>query len=30
MSAGCNKAPATLKSATVNQATPVNTLMVDG
>jgi poly(3-hydroxybutyrate) depolymerase len=30
MSAGCNKAPATLKSATVNQATPVNTIMVGG
>jgi poly(3-hydroxybutyrate) depolymerase len=30
MSEGCNKAPATLKSATVNQATPVNTIMVGG
>jgi poly(3-hydroxybutyrate) depolymerase len=30
MSAGCNQAPATLKSATVNQATPVNTIMVGG
>ena len=30
MSAGCNKAPPTLKSATVNQATPVNTIMVGG
>ena len=30
MSAGCMKAPATLKSATVNQATPVNTIMVGG
>jgi len=30
MSAGCNKAPATLKSATVNQATPANTIMVGG
>lgn len=29
-SAGCMKAPASLKSATVNQATPVNTIMVDG
>jgi len=30
MSAGCNKAPPTLKSATVNQATPVNSIMVGG
>jgi phospholipase/carboxylesterase len=30
MSEGCNKAPATLKSATVNQATPANTIMVGG
>jgi poly(3-hydroxybutyrate) depolymerase len=30
MSGGCNKAPPTLKSATVNQATPVNTIMVGG
>lgn len=30
MSAGCGQAPATLKSATVNQATPVNTIMVSG
>jgi poly(3-hydroxybutyrate) depolymerase len=30
MSEGCNKAPATLKSATVNQATPVNSIMVGG
>jgi dienelactone hydrolase len=29
-SAGCMKAPATLKSATVNQAMPVNTIMVGG
>jgi poly(3-hydroxybutyrate) depolymerase len=28
MSEGCNKAPATLKSATVNQATPTNSIMV--
>ena len=30
MSEGCGKAPATLKSATVNQATPVNDIMVGG
>ena len=30
MSAGCNQAPPTLKSATVNQATPVNSIMVGG
>jgi poly(3-hydroxybutyrate) depolymerase len=30
MSAGCGKAPATLKSATVNQATPTNTISVGG
>ncbi|MES1182340.1 MAG: hypothetical protein ABUL60_00925 [Myxococcales bacterium] len=30
MSAGCNKAPTTLKSATVNQATPANSIMVGG
>jgi poly(3-hydroxybutyrate) depolymerase len=30
MSAGCGQAPATLKSATVNQAMPVNSIMVDG
>ncbi len=30
MSAGCGKAPPTLKSATVNQATPVNTISVGG
>ena len=30
MSGGCNKAPPTLKSATVNQATPVNNIMVGG
>jgi poly(3-hydroxybutyrate) depolymerase len=30
MSAGCTKPPPTLKSATVNQATPVNTIMVGG
>jgi poly(3-hydroxybutyrate) depolymerase len=30
MSAGCGKAPATLKSATVGQATPVNSLSVGG
>jgi len=30
MSAGCNKAPPTLKSATVNQATPANSIMVGG
>jgi poly(3-hydroxybutyrate) depolymerase len=30
MSAGCGMAAATLKSATVNQATPVNTIMVGG
>jgi poly(3-hydroxybutyrate) depolymerase len=29
-SAGCGKAPATLKSATVGQATPVNTISVGG
>jgi Phospholipase/Carboxylesterase len=30
MSGGCNKAPPTLKSATVGQATPVNSIMVGG
>jgi poly(3-hydroxybutyrate) depolymerase len=30
MSAGCTTTPATLKSATVNQATPVNSIMVGG
>jgi poly(3-hydroxybutyrate) depolymerase len=30
MSEGCNKAPPTLKSATVNQATPANSIMVGG
>src|SRR5205814_8232217 len=30
MSAGCGKAPPTLKSATVGQATPVNTISVGG
>ena len=30
MSTGCNKAPPSLKSATVNQATPANTIMVGG
>lgn len=30
MSAGCGKPPATLKSATVGQATPVNTISVGG
>lgn len=30
MSEGCNKAPSTLKSAAVNQASPVNTIMVGG
>ncbi|MEO6599268.1 MAG: hypothetical protein ABIQ16_05305 [Polyangiaceae bacterium] len=30
MSGGCGKAPPTLKSATVNQATPVNSIMVSG
>jgi hypothetical protein len=30
MSAGCGTAPATLKSATVNQATPTNGIMVGG
>lgn len=30
MSAGCGMAPATLKSATVNQATPANSIMVGG
>src|SRR4029079_5134135 len=30
MSAGCGKAPATLKSATVNQATPTNSISVGG
>jgi hypothetical protein len=30
MSAGCSTTPATLKSATVNQATPVNSIMVGG
>ena len=30
MSAGCGKAPATLKSATVNQATPTNSITVGG
>lgn len=30
MSAGCGTAPATLKSATVNQATPANSIMVGG
>jgi poly(3-hydroxybutyrate) depolymerase len=30
MSAGCGTAPATLKSATVNEATPANSIMVGG
>jgi poly(3-hydroxybutyrate) depolymerase len=30
MSEGCNKTPPTLKSATVNQATPANSIMVGG
>jgi poly(3-hydroxybutyrate) depolymerase len=30
MSAGCTTTPATLKSATVNQATPANSIMVGG